>query len=241
MVYVDDMLMNSGIIPDIVICTAGGTPTQAGFLADISSEAIKTCLEINYYSAIFIVQSCLRLWLRGTKCPYTRHILLTSSTAAFVGLPGYIAYTPTKVAVRALADTLRQELLMYGDDSYKVHCSFPGNFLTDSLLKEQANKPELLKIMDKTNAPDNELRKTISSSKSVAKKIIRGLEAGQTYITVDFEGQLLLNNMRGPSPRDVSIYDFFLGLIATVAWWWVRLDFDRKTRKYGREGNLCSS
>jgi 3-dehydrosphinganine reductase len=229
------MWKECGSLPDILICTAGGSSTQVGFLADITAESVTSCLEMNYYSTVFVVQSCLRLWLKAPKSSHTRHIVLTSSTACFVGLPGYIAYTPTKVAVRALADTLRQELLLYGEDAYKVHCTFPGSFISDSLLEEQAIKPKLLKLMEKTNAPESELRKRIMSAETVAMRIIRGLEAGQTYVTVDFEGEMLLNNMRGPSPRHFAIYDFFVGLIAAAAWWWVRLDFDRMTRKYGRE------
>lgn len=213
------MLSKLGITPDVVICTAGGTPTQGGFLADITPEAIKSCLELNYYTAIFIAQSCLRLWLAAPKTLNTRHIVLTSSTAAFVGLPGYVAYTTAKVAIRALADTLRQELLLYGDNAFKVHCTFPRNFLSDSLLSEQAGKPKLLKMMDTTDVPENELRKKIMSSRAVAKKIIQGLEAGKVYITVDFEGQMLLNNMRGPSPRYHACLDFCVGLLANVAWW----------------------
>jgi 3-dehydrosphinganine reductase len=90
-------------------------------------------------------------------------------------------------------------------------------------------------MMDGTDCPEDELRKKVMSSRAVAKKIIRGLEVGKMYITVDFGGQILFNNMRGPSPRYHSFLDFCIGLIAVVAWWWVRLDFDRKTRKYGRE------
>jgi 3-dehydrosphinganine reductase len=197
---------------------------------------------MNYYSSVFVTQSCLRLWRGAPRSPYARHIVFTSSTAAFVGLPGYIAYTPTKVAVRALADTLRQELLLYGDeDAYKVHCSFPGTFLTDAILEEQTHKPELLKILEKTNVPEDVLKKTSETSMNVARKIIRGLEAGKTFITVDFEGDMLLNNMRGPSPRKNSIYDFLVGCIGAVVWWVVRLDFDRKTRQYGRTQKLRDS
>lgn len=188
---------------------------------------------MNYYTSAFLAQSCLRIWLNSPVSPWTRHIVFTSSTAAFVGLPGYIAYTPAKVAIRALADTLRQELLLYGDDMYRVHCSFPGSFVSEALMEEQRTKPELLKSLEGTNMPEAELIRRVPAASEIARKIIKALEKGHTYITVDFQSSLLLNNMRGPSPRHWSLYDFILGLIAVVGWWWARLDFDRRIRRYG--------
>lgn len=232
-------MKNYGVLPDVLICTAGGSPNQCGFLADIKPDDIKSCLELNYYTAIFIAQSCLKLWLAGPKSNATRHIIFTSSTAAFVSLPGYIAYTPTKTAIRAVADTLRQELLLYGDkDAYQVHCFFPGTFMTETFAQEQQYKPELAKMMEKSNAPLEELRKKTETAASVAKKCVGGLEAGEFFTTVDFEGQLLLNNMRGPSPRDHSVYDVVVGWIATVVWSFVRRSFDKQTVRYGRAHNM---
>lgn len=224
-----------GKLPDIVICSAGGAPQHCGFFAEIAPSTITSCLEINYYTSAFLAQSCLRIWLNSPTCTWTRHIVFTSSTAAFVGLPGYIAYTPPKVAIRALADTLRQELLLYGDDKYRVHCSFPGSFVSEALVEEQKLKPELLKSLEGTNMPEAELIQSVPTAAEIAKKIIKALEKGHTYITVDFQSELLLNNMRGPSPRHWSLYDFIIGLIAVVGWWLFRLDFDRKTRRYGHE------
>ncbi|THC94748.1 hypothetical protein EYZ11_005787 [Aspergillus tanneri] len=218
--------------PDILICTAGGTPSEVGFLADISPGAITSCIDQNYYSAVFIVQYCLKLWLAAPPTPSPRHILLTSSLSAFVGVPGYIAYTPTKVAIRALADTLRQELLMYNDHAVKVHVSFPGNFLTDSFLEEQGNKPRLTKTLEGTDGSRMELEQRLPTANTVAKKVIRELEHGKTYIPVDWKGELLLNNMRGPSPRFWTLWELLLGLVAVATWWVVRMDFDRKSRRF---------
>jgi len=206
------VLKKYDILPDVLICTADGSPIQGGFLADIEPDVIKSCLELNYYTAIFIAQSCLKLWLAAFQSTFTRHIVFTFSTAAFVSLSGYIAYTPTKTAIRAVADTLRQELLFYGDkDAYQVHCLFSGILLTDSFVQEQQNKAELTKIMEKSNAPLEELRKRTESVTSVAQKCVSGLEAGEFFTTVNFEGQLLLNNMRGPSPRHHGMYDVVIG------------------------------
>ncbi|KAE8380177.1 NAD(P)-binding protein [Aspergillus bertholletiae] len=229
--------------PDILVCAAGSTPSQVGFLVDIPPEALTSCMESNYYTTIFAVQCCLRLWLVAPQTPSPRHIILTSSTAAFLGLPGYVAYTATRVAIRALADTLRQELLLYGEDAFKVHCCFPGTFLSESFFQEQEHKPGLTKVIEGTSMSQEKLEHKIPGAREVARKIVRSLEKGKTYIPVDFQTELLLNNMRGPSPRFWTVCDFLLGLLASLVWWAFRVDFDRKTRRYGatRNGRDTSS
>jgi 3-dehydrosphinganine reductase len=83
-----------------------------------------------------------------------------------VALPGYVTYTTAKVAVRALADTLRQELLFYGGpEKYQVHCSFPGTFTSEGFMEEQQYKPQLLKELEGTDITEEELKKTKKSSK----------------------------------------------------------------------------
>ena len=223
-----------GAVPDIILCVAGGSnPSQIGFLADLSPEGITSCLESNYYSAVFITQVCLQLWIQNPQLDRTRHIVFVSSAAAFVGLPGYIAYTPPKAAIRAFADTLRQELLLYGGkDIYQVHSAFPGTFITDSFLAEQASKPEITKIMEGSNISDKRIQDETPSALAIAKKILAGLDKGYFSITTDWESALILNNMRGPSPRDNVILDVLLAVIAFFVWPFVRRDFDRKTRDY---------
>lgn len=225
-----------GIIPDHLFCVAGGTsPEQMGFLADMKPEGLISCLEVNYYAAIFIAQVVLKLWISKALTTHSRHITFVSSTAAFVGLPGYIAYTPTKVAIRAFADTLRQELLLYGGkDAYQVHCAYPGMFISESFLAEAATKPELTKLLEGCDMPEDQLIRKVESAQSVARKILKGLKAGDFFITMDLEGGLLLNNMRGPSPRDHLFMDLVLSFLALIVWPFVRRDFDAKTLKYGQ-------
>lgn len=45
-----------------------------GFLADIEPASIKSCLEINYYSAVFITQYVLKRWIKEPAVRHTRHI-----------------------------------------------------------------------------------------------------------------------------------------------------------------------
>jgi len=50
------------------------------------------------------------------------------------------------------------------------------------------------------------LVKTKMTTETVAGIILRKLEKGENYITVDFEGAVIFNNMRGASPRFVLFF-----------------------------------
>ncbi|KAH8695502.1 putative steroid dehydrogenase [Talaromyces proteolyticus] len=215
-----------------LFCVAGGTADEVGFFADISPNDIKSCLERNYLSAAFIAHAFLRRWLKQPPSEnITRHIIFTASTAAFVGLPGYSAYCPTKAATRALADTLRQELLLYrSQQDIRVHCTFPGTIYTDAFFQEQLRKPHLLKELEGSDEDGGGL-----PAGRVAELILSGLKKGHYFITVDSDTALLLNNMRGPSPRDRPVWDWFLGFAASFMWPYYRQKFDRETFNYGKE------
>ncbi|EED14703.1 steroid dehydrogenase, putative [Talaromyces stipitatus ATCC 10500] len=218
--------------PSILFCVAGGTASEIGFFADIAAEDIRSCMERNYFAAAFIAHAVLKQWLaRPPPFKQRRHIVFTASTAAFVGLPGYTAYTPTKTATRALADTLRQEVLLYrSQQDIRVHCSFPGTIYTDAFYEEQTRKPDLLKELEGSNKENSGL-----TAARAAELTIEGLKQGRFFITMDMETELLLNNMRGPSPRYWSVWDWILGLLASLVWPVFRIMHDRKTSQYRRE------
>ena len=152
-----------------------------------------------------------------------------------MALPGYDAYGPAKAAIRSLADHLRTEMHMYGPpDMYRIHCCFPGTFTSDAFFDEQAEKPTLTKILEETDIDDGTARQKFESAASVAKKFIAALERGDGDITVDTEGRLLLNSMRGTNPRDGwGIGDWIWGNVANSLLWLVQRRFDRTTKDYG--------
>ncbi|EWG51595.1 hypothetical protein FVEG_10520 [Fusarium verticillioides 7600] len=227
--------------PDMLICSVGGTtPEQIGFLVDLAPEALAACFSSNYHASLFITQWCVQRWIQHPDPRRTRRLVYIASGAAFVALPGYAAYTPPKTAVRALADTLRQELLLYGDESmYRVHIAFPGAFITESFMQEQATKPQLLKNMEGSNYQGKEeLLKNVQSAEEIASKIFKGIMKGRYIITTDLTTDLTLNNMRGPSPRDSALYDVFMSFVGFCAFPFVRRRFDRMTVQYGLDKSL---
>jgi len=240
---VDAAITGAQLIPDVLILSAGGTPpSQIGFFASLPIQEITNCHTQNYLTALYPVHSLIRHWL-SPACPevkHTRHVFFICSSAAFVSLPGYVAYTPAKVAMRALADTLRMELKLYGgEDRFKVGIAFPGCFTSEAFLEEVEGKPLLTKEMEGSQGSVEHLVKTKMSTETVAGIILRKLEKGESYITVDFEGAVIFNNMRGASPRyGLGIWDSFLTFLGWIAMGWVVRSFDRMTTKYGKKEGL---
>ncbi|RAL17452.1 SDR family oxidoreductase [Aspergillus homomorphus CBS 101889] len=230
---VQDFITSLPAPPSILFIVAGGTAAQVGFFANITTEEIKSCMDQNYFAAAYIAHACLRRWLKEPPSSPTekRHLIFTASTAAFLGFPGYAAYAPTKAATRALADTLRQEVLLYrSQQDIRVHCAFPGTIYTGAFYQEQIRKPQLLKELEGTAENKGGL-----TAPRVAELTLKGLCEGRFFITVDSETDLLLNNMRGPSPRDRPVRDWIVGLVASLVWPVYRWQFDRKTVAYGKE------
>jgi 3-dehydrosphinganine reductase len=109
-----------------------------------------------------------------------RKIIFTASLLSFSVLPGYAAYAPSKAAIRMLADTLREECVLYDID---VHCTFPANILSPGFEIEEQTKPEITKKMEGTAGAE--------TPEDVARKIIARLERGDKMITYEFVGTML--------------------------------------------------
>lgn len=109
-----------------------------------------------------------------------RQILFVSSLISFTVIPGYAGYAPSKAALRMLADTLREECVLYDID---VRCCFPANILTPGFEVEELTKPEITRKIEGTAASE--------TPEAVATKIIDRLEQGHKHITYQFEGDLV--------------------------------------------------
>src|SRR3990172_12089693 len=100
-----------------------------------------------------------------------RHLMLVSSGAGIVGVYGYSAYSPTKFAVRGLAETLRAELKPHG---IVVGCAYPPDTDTPGLARENATKPEATARISAAIK--------VRSADQVGRAIVRGIEADRLVI-----------------------------------------------------------
>ena len=86
-------------LPDVLYCVAGGTSTELGFITDIDAGDLESCMRNNYFTAAYPAQSILKMWTEDdtqtaqTSSAKLRQIVFINSAAAFLGMPGYVAYT----------------------------------------------------------------------------------------------------------------------------------------------------
>ncbi|KAI2620649.1 putative short chain dehydrogenase/ reductase [Hypomontagnella submonticulosa] len=234
-------------IADILYCTAGGNHAENGFIVDIGADALENCMRNNYFAAAFPAKSMIDIWTEDDKKessqgaqPQLRQIIFINSAAAFLGIPGSIAYTPAKCAVRALADTLRMEVLRYNcpASTYSIHCAFPADFVSPGFVLEQKTKTPLTKRIQGLDRPFEELKSKFPSCEKVASLIIAAVDKGDFIICEDsFAASALFTNMTGPSPkRGFGIVDSFLGLlVGWVVWPVLRRRWEAMCRQDGKE------
>ena len=221
---------NNGQTPEILFCCAGAA--QPGLFVDLPNSTIKEQIEGNYYSAAYMVHAFLQPWLQNPTAPKTKepkHIVFTSSIAAFIPMVGYSPYSPSKFAIRALSDSLSQELLLYqAICDMRVHTVFPGTIYSPGLETENLTKPAITKKLEESDGGQ--------TPEEVAASSIKGLERGEELITSGAIGLALKAGMLGSSKRNGwGIVDTVMGWIVLIVLVIVRRDMDGTVRKWGKE------
>ncbi|KAI0193450.1 putative short chain dehydrogenase/ reductase [Astrocystis sublimbata] len=256
---VDAAFKSQPRVADLLYCTAGGNHAENGFLVDITADDLDSCMKNNYYTAAFPAKSIMDIWTADDAgkdsdvtvttppdAPKLRQIVFVSSAGAFLGIPGSIAYTPAKVAVRALADTLRMEALRYScpKSTYSIHCAFPADFVSPGFYLEQKTKTDLSKrIQGLEGKTAEDLQGQFPSSDEMASLILGAVDKGDFIICNDSLGaSLLFTNMVGPSPkRGLGILDALSGvLVGWLVWPVLRRRWESWCRDDGEQSRKAS-
>ncbi|KAF2238215.1 NAD(P)-binding protein [Viridothelium virens] len=240
---------NHGAPPDIVWAIAGAS--IPGLFIDTSLETLHSQMDINYWSAAYLSQAVLKLWLRPEPKPAShptpapsRRLIMTSSVIAFVGLAGYAPYGPCKAAMRSLADALRSELHLYrGAQKHnpslappvdvKVHCVCPGTILSPGLDEENKHKHPVTKLLEKSDPKQ--------TAEEVAEASIKALEGGHFLIVTQWLAALMRAASLQGSERNSWLTDTLLSFVASVVWLFVGPDLDKQVLKYGQEHGVSVS
>ncbi|KAI0382501.1 NAD(P)-binding protein [Hypomontagnella monticulosa] len=243
---VDEVIAwNSGNPPDIVWCCAG--VSRPRLFIDTPVSDFQAQMDANYFTGLYMAHATLRYWLKSPEkdtaangssnqvTPPARHIIFTSSFVGFYSFAGYSAYAPAKAALRALSDTLSQEMNLYAaanphEPPVRAHVTFPASIAGEALEEENRFKADITKKIEESDTPQ--------APESIAAKSIKALESGQEIITTDLLTGLVKRSMLGGSIRGgflMALFDWILGGIMALVMIFVRNDMDNKVRDWGRK------
>lgn len=169
---------------DVLITSAG--MAHPGYFLELPIEVFERTMAVNYFGSLYPIRAVLP----GMAQRRRGHLVLVSSGAGLIGIYGYTTYSPSKFALRGLAEALRCELRPIG-----VHVSivYPPDTDTPQLEQENRTKPEETKRITAT-------AKTWSAE-GVARQIVRGIEKRKFVIAPGLEMTLLarLHSLLGPA------------------------------------------
>lgn len=160
--------------PDILITSAG--IAIAGYFQEQSLEICDRTMAVNYFGTLYTIKAALPYLEKQQR----GNIVIISSGAGLIGIYGYTAYSPTKFALKGLAECLRSELKSMG---IKISIVYPPDTDTPQLAAENQTKPAATKIITETAK--------IWTAEDVAKAIITGIENDSFTITPGLEMTLL--------------------------------------------------
>ncbi|KAI1466690.1 NAD(P)-binding protein [Daldinia caldariorum] len=246
-VVAEAIAWNNGSPPDIVWCCSGSAyPT---LYIDTPPEQFQAMMDSNYFSCAYMAHAVLNAWLRSNPdgaSPETpaepnagprpaRHIIFTGSFVSFYSFAGFTPYSPSKAAIRALSDSLSQEMNLYAAahpniPRVRVHTVFPATMPTQGLDEENRVKTDLTKALEEGDQ--------ILEPDEVARRAIRGLESGEDLVPTSTIIRLVMTSVLGGSARG----GFWKGLVNTLLGWivlvvmvFIRWEMDTKVTKWGKQ------
>jgi len=171
--------------PDLLVTCAG--VAHPGRFMELPAGVFERTMNVNYFGTLYTIRAALPSMIRVRR----GRLVLISSGAGLMGIYGYTSYSPSKFALRGLAECLRGELRQHG---VGVSIVYPPDTDTPQLEEENRTKP--LETILITRAAKTR------SSQSVARAIVEGVRKGHFVIT--------------PGPEMTLLYRF-QGILAPLA------------------------
>lgn len=164
------MAINKIGIPDLLITSAG--IAHPGYFQELPIEVFERTMAINYFGTLYSIKAVLPSMEARKK----GHIVMISSGAGLIGIYGYTPYSPTKFALKGLAESLRGELKSLG---INISIVYPPDTDTPQLEIENKTKPLETKIITgtaKTWHPEEVARQIVAGIENKLFAITPGLE-----------------------------------------------------------------
>lgn len=159
---------------DLLICSAG--IAHPGYFDELPLEIFQRTITVNYLGSLYAVKAAVE----QMKPRRRGHIVLISSGVGLLGIFGYSAYSPSKFALRGLAESLRGELKVSG---VRISVAYPPDTDTPQLAQENETKPLETRRITGTAG--------VWSADAVARSIVRGIERNDFVIAPGLQMKLL--------------------------------------------------
>ncbi|KAJ3919527.1 oxidoreductase [Lentinula edodes] len=217
---------HQGKNPDAIFMLAGSCHPR--FFIEETEETMRTQMDQTYWVQAWTALEASKRMVRDKS---KGKIVFHSAYIGYITLIGYAAYGPGRMALRALADTLRQEFLLYDID---VHIAFPGTMYTPGYDIENATKPKITLKIEETDPG--------VTGDQYAKGLLRGVQNGDFHISPDLLGNIFRASMRGVAPSGNFIVDSLWNLIGWIGLpiWRMSVDSTVKGHKKEHEEYLTS-
>ncbi|HWA41894.1 MAG TPA: SDR family NAD(P)-dependent oxidoreductase [Hypericibacter adhaerens] len=154
-----------------IIANAGGGKRAPG--AALDAAAIEATMRLNYMGTVHTIEAALPFMLARRR----GHLVIMSSLAALLGLPGAAGYSAAKAAVARLGESLQIDLAPHGID---VTLLYPG-FVDKGGKKKRRPLAMSLARMTRRTADAIQARRRCSlypASLRLLLALVRGLPAG---------------------------------------------------------------
>lgn len=206
---------HNGKAPDFIICCAGSC--KPGIFIEQDISIFENSMQLNYFGTLYTIHDGVkRMVEQGIK----GKVVLVSSILGLISFIGFSQYSPTKYAIKGLAETLRNELILY---DIGVHCYFPGTINSPGLKEENKTKPKISSDIEGSN--------TELKPDEAAKILYKSLCKGEFFITSDFGGDLCRAANKGPvTPSNNFVVDHLLCNLAWIGGIPFRYFIDKKVK-----------
>ncbi|KAI3374933.1 hypothetical protein L3Q82_021457 [Scortum barcoo] len=168
---------------DMLVNCAG--TSISGKFEEVEVDRFKKLMEVNYLGSVYPTRAVITTM----KERRMGRIMFVSSQAGQIGLFGYTAYSPSKFALRGLAESLQMEIKPY---NIYVTVAYPPDTDTPGLAEENKTKPLETKLISETSG--------VCQPDQVAKIIVRDAVQGNFNSSVGPDGYMLSALTCGMSP-----------------------------------------
>uniref|UniRef100_A0A674B1W8 3-dehydrosphinganine reductase n=1 Tax=Salmo trutta TaxID=8032 RepID=A0A674B1W8_SALTR len=189
---------------DMLVNCAG--TSFSGKFEEVEVERFRSLMEVNYLGSVYPTRAVITTM----KERRMGRIMFVSSQAGQIGLFGYTAYSPSKFALRGLAESLQMEMKPY---NIYVTIAYPPDTDTPGLAEENRTKPLETRLISETSG--------VTQPEQVAKTVVKDAVQGNFNSSVGPDGYMLSALTCGMSPV-TSITEGLqqivtMGLFRTVA------------------------